>query len=90
MYYFSIVIKQIVIFSCSCGTDLSFSMLVDMDKEKERRLSAIQETVLSYNSSVKVNFDSVAGLAEAKQTLKEAVLFPVMYPHLFTGKLALI
>jgi len=40
------------------------------------------------NSVLKVNFDSVAGLAEAKQTLKEAVLFPLMYPHLFTGELA--
>ena len=65
-------------------------MFVDMDKEKERRLSAIQETILPYDSSVKVNFDSVAGLAEAKQTLKEAVLFPVIYPHLFTGKLAIM
>jgi len=56
-----------------------------MDKTKERRLDAIQATIMVYNSFVKVNFDSVAGLAEAKQTLKEAVLFPVMYPQLFTG-----
>jgi len=57
-----------------------------MDKAKERRLNAVQATIMT-ESCVKVNFDSVAGLADAKQTLKEAVLFPVMYPHLFTGKL---
>lgn len=58
-----------------------------MDKEKVRRLDAIEETIIVPDSSVKVNFDSVAGLGEAKQTLTEAVLFPVMYPQLFTGKL---
>jgi len=57
-----------------------------MDKEKERRLNAIQATIMT-DGFVKVNFSGVAGLAEAKQTLKEAVLLPVMYPHLFTGKL---
>jgi len=57
-----------------------------MDKAKERRLDAVEATIMT-DSFVKVNFDSVAGLAEAKQTLKEAVLFPIMYPHLFTGKL---
>lgn len=51
-------------------------------------MAAIQSTIMTDNSVLKVNFDSVAGLAEAKQTLKEAVLFPLMYPHLFTGELA--
>jgi len=66
---------------------ISIPDFVDMDKAKERRLDAIQATIMT-DSVVKVNFDSVAGLAEAKQTLIEAVLFPVMYPHLFTGKLS--
>jgi len=64
-----------------------FFSSVDMDKENKRRCDAIRATIMT-ESSVKVNFESVAGLADAKQTLREAVLFPVMYPHLFTGKLA--
>ena len=59
-----------------------------MDKARERRQAAIQATLITNNSTAAVNFDSVAGLAEAKLTLKESVLLPVLYPHLFTGKLA--
>jgi len=58
-----------------------------MDKAKERRLDAIQATIMT-DGLVKVNFNSVAGLVKAKQTLKEAVLLPIMYPQLFTGMLA--
>jgi len=59
-----------------------------VDKSRARRLDAIQATLITDGSFAQVNFDTVAGLTEAKQTLKEAVLFPVLYPHLFTGKLA--
>ena len=44
---------------------------------------AIQETIVSKHS---VTFDDVAGLDEAKQTLKEAIIMPLQFPHLFTGK----
>ena len=67
----------------NCYTPCKRTSFVDMDKAKERRLDAIQATIMT-DSFVKVNFDNVAGLAEAKQTLKEAVLFPLVYPHLFT------
>ena len=61
-----------------------------MDEAKQKRLNAIRSTIMTGDGfAARLNFDSVAGLAEAKQTLKEAVLFPLMYPHLFTGKLAL-
>ena len=32
-----------------------------------------------------VSFADVAGLSQAKQTLREAIVLPMKYPHLFTG-----
>lgn len=32
-----------------------------------------------------VSWDDVAGLNGAKEALKEAVILPVKFPHLFTG-----
>lgn len=33
-----------------------------------------------------VKWDDVAGLEAAKDSLKEAVILPIKFPHLFTGK----
>lgn len=33
-----------------------------------------------------VRWDDVAGLEGAKESLKEAVILPIKFPHLFTGK----
>lgn len=33
-----------------------------------------------------VRWDDVAGLDGAKEALKEAVILPIKFPHLFTGK----
>ncbi len=33
-----------------------------------------------------VQWSDVAGLAQAKEALKEAVILPIKFPHLFTGK----
>ena len=33
-----------------------------------------------------VRWDDVAGLEAAKESLKEAVILPIKFPHLFTGK----
>ncbi len=30
-------------------------------------------------------FEGVAGLSSAKQALREAIILPLQYPHLFTG-----
>ena len=32
-----------------------------------------------------VKWDDVAGLESAKESLKEAVILPIKFPHLFTG-----
>lgn len=34
----------------------------------------------------KVKWSDVAGLDLAKEALKEAVILPIKFPHLFTGK----
>lgn len=34
---------------------------------------------------INVTWDDVAGLEEAKETLKEAVILPIKFPHLFEG-----
>lgn len=36
-----------------------------------------------------VKWDDVAGLFQAKEALKEAVILPVKFPHLFTGMILL-
>ena len=51
--------------------------------EGEKRALAISDTVLQPES---LSFDDVAGLNEAKQTLREAIIMPLKFPHLFTGK----
>ena len=33
-----------------------------------------------------VKWTDVAGLHDAKESLKEAVILPIKFPHLFTGK----
>ncbi|XP_002739185.1 vacuolar protein sorting-associated protein 4-like [Saccoglossus kowalevskii] len=53
----------------------------DSDQKSKLRC-AIADTIVQKGH---IKFDDVAGLVEAKQTLKEAIIMPVQYPHLFTG-----
>ena len=48
----------------------------------DSRRIAIDDTVVKKGN---INFSDVAGLSEAKQALREAVIIPLQFPHLFTG-----
>lgn len=50
--------------------------------EKFNRSLAIEETIVKKSN---VKFSDVAGLQQAKQALREAIIMPLQYPQLFTG-----
>ncbi|KAJ3318465.1 Vacuolar protein sorting-associated protein 4 [Blyttiomyces sp. JEL0837] len=54
----------------------------DADTKKLR--SALSGAILSEKPNVR--WDDIAGLEGAKEALKEAVILPIKFPHLFTGK----
>ncbi|KAJ5386137.1 vacuolar protein sorting-associated protein 4 [Penicillium cosmopolitanum] len=54
------------------------------DAESKKLRSALQGAILSDKPNVK--WEDVAGLEGAKEALKEAVILPIKFPHLFTGK----
>ena len=54
------------------------------DPEKKKLLSKIEGAIVIEKPSVK--WSDVAGLEGAKESLKEAVILPIKFPHLFTGK----
>ncbi|XP_033109549.1 vacuolar protein sorting-associated protein 4B-like isoform X2 [Anneissia japonica] len=52
------------------------------DSSSQSRRLAIQDTIVQKGN---VKLQDVAGLKEAKQVLMEAIVMPLLYPHLFTG-----
>lgn len=54
------------------------------DPEKKKLQSQLQGAIVMEKPNVKWN--DVAGLEGAKEALKEAVILPIKFPHLFTGK----
>ena len=48
----------------------------------QRCVLAVEGTIVHER---KLSFSAVAGLCKAKQALREAVVLPLKYPHLFTG-----
>eukprot|EP00184_Porphyridium_aerugineum_P007955 CAMPEP_0184691582 /NCGR_PEP_ID=MMETSP0313-20130426/393_1 /TAXON_ID=2792 /ORGANISM="Porphyridium aerugineum, Strain SAG 1380-2" /LENGTH=473 /DNA_ID=CAMNT_0027149327 /DNA_START=634 /DNA_END=2055 /DNA_ORIENTATION=+ len=54
------------------------------DEEAKKHRAAIQSAIIKEKPNVK--WDDVAGLEGAKESLKEAVILPLKYPQLFTGK----
>lgn len=54
----------------------------DADSKKLR--SALAGAILTDKPNVQ--WEDVAGLEGAKEALKEAVILPIKFPHLFTGK----
>ncbi|KAG7442671.1 AAA-domain-containing protein [Guyanagaster necrorhizus] len=56
----------------------------DQDMEVKKLRAGLSSAILSEKPNV--HWDDVAGLEGAKDSLKEAVIFPVKFPQLFTGK----
>ncbi|RWS29952.1 vacuolar protein sorting-associated protein 4B-like protein [Leptotrombidium deliense] len=54
------------------------------DKEKKKLMSQLEGAIVMEKPNVK--WSDVAGLEGAKEALKEAVILPIKFPHLFTGK----
>lgn len=54
----------------------------DAEKKKIRR--GLEGAILSEKPNV--HWSDIAGLEAAKEALKEAVILPIKFPHLFTGK----
>lgn len=56
----------------------------DMDAETKKLRSGLSSVILTERPNV--SWDDVAGLSTAKEALKEAVILPMKFPQLFTGK----
>lgn len=54
------------------------------DAETKKLRGALNGAILAETPNV--SWDDVAGLEGAKESLKEAVILPIKFPHLFTGK----
>ncbi|TSK53715.1 Vacuolar protein sorting-associated protein 4B [Bagarius yarrelli] len=54
------------------------------DAEKKKLQNQLQGAIVMERPNIK--WDDVAGLEGAKEALKEAVILPIKFPHLFTGK----
>lgn len=55
----------------------------DNDKDKAAFQEALQGAIITEKPNVK--WEDVAGLKVAKQTLKEAIIFPTKFPDIFVG-----
>jgi len=55
----------------------------DEDPEKKKMQDKLSGAIVMEKPNVK--WDDVAGLEMAKEALKEAVILPIKFPHLFTG-----
>ncbi|KZT08978.1 AAA-domain-containing protein [Laetiporus sulphureus 93-53] len=56
----------------------------DVDPEVKKLRAGLAGAIISEKPNVR--WDDVAGLEAAKESLKEAVILPIKFPHLFTGK----
>ncbi|CAF4002625.1 unnamed protein product, partial [Rotaria sordida] len=55
----------------------------NVDLDKKRMMQRFEGAIIT---DPKVTFDDVVGLEQAKTALREAVILPVKFPKLFTGK----
>jgi len=54
------------------------------DPEKKKMIDKLSDAIVVEKPNIK--WSDVAGLDAAKEALKEAVILPIKFPHLFTGK----
>ncbi|UYV76020.1 VPS4A [Cordylochernes scorpioides] len=54
------------------------------DPDKKKLISQLEGAIIMEKPNVK--WSDIAGLEAAKEALKEAVIMPIKFPHLFTGK----
>ncbi|XP_067135576.1 vacuolar protein sorting-associated protein 4 [Centruroides vittatus] len=54
------------------------------DPDKKKLLNQLEGAIIMEKPNVQ--WSDVAGLESAKEALKEAVILPIRFPHLFTGK----
>lgn len=56
----------------------------EQDPDAKKLRGALQGAILTDKPNIK--WEDVAGLEGAKESLKEAVILPIKFPHLFVGK----
>jgi vacuolar protein-sorting-associated protein 4 len=56
----------------------------DQDPDVKKLRAGLTSAILVDKPNIR--WDDVAGLEVAKESLKEAVILPIKFPHLFTGK----
>jgi len=56
----------------------------DEDSEKKKMITKLEGAIVEEKPNIQ--WKDVAGLSQAKEALKEAVILPIKFPHLFTGK----
>jgi len=54
------------------------------DDETAKMQSTLSQAILTEKPNVR--WEDIAGLEGAKEALKEAVILPIKFPHLFTGQ----
>lgn len=57
---------------------------MDGEEESKKLQAALSSAILTEKPNVR--WEDIAGLEAAKEALKEAVILPIKFPHLFTGK----
>lgn len=57
--------------------------LSEGDKDKNKMRETVMEAIVQEKPNV--TWDDIAGLEQAKEALKEAVILPINFPQLFTG-----
>lgn len=56
----------------------------DQNKDDVKAKNSISEAIVKEKPNVK--WEDVAGLEQAKKTLKEAVILPIKFPEIFVGQ----